>query len=370
MSVADRGAPTAHFVSLDGMRGIAALAVLSAHAAMLFTHTPRHYYLAVDFFFLLSGFVLAHAYQARLDSGLSPAAFLRLRLARIYPLYALAMVLGFIHAVCARHGDEGAPLPAQLGRLGLGLLMLPAPGLSTVRWLFPLDIPAWSLLFELLANLLFALLHGPLRRSPWLLAGVIAGSGAALLGCGLVYGHFDIGATSDDAVAGLPRVLFSFLLGVALYRIWRLYPLRRAVPWWPPLLLLAAALLLHLPNAKADLYLQFALIGGLFPLLVYCGAATRPGRVAARVFGWLGTASYGVYVLHEPLFFMLRDVGAYFGQPPSQWAPWSGVAYVAALIALCLLLDRTFDRPLRRRLQPAREGKAVSGKSLPAAGVA
>ena len=360
MSAAARDGGTAHFVCLDGMRGVAALAVLSAHAAMLFTHTPRHYYLAVDFFFMLSGFVLAHAYQGKLDGGLSPAAFLRLRLARIYPLYALAIVLGFAHALCAPHSEEAAPLASQAGRLLAGLAMLPAPGLSSVRWLFPLDIPAWSLLFELLGNLVFALLYAPLRRSPAALGMAIVVSGAALLGCGLAFGHFDIGATSDDAIAALPRVLFSFLLGVALYRLWQRHPLHRAVPWWPLLLLLAAALFLHLPGEHADLLLQFGLIAILFPLLLR-------GARAAQVFGWLGTASYGVYVLHEPVFFMLRDAALRYGHPLSAWAPWSGAAYVLALTALCLLLDRVYDRPLRRWLQPRRTAAPAAAKPLPEA---
>lgn len=353
--------PAHQFACLDGMRGIAAFAVLSAHSALLFTHTPRHYQLAVDFFFVLSGFVLTHAYEARLTAGMSTAGFLRLRLIRIYPLYVVASLLGFAHAAFASYSAEAAPLPNLIGRLGLALLLIPAPALSGEGWLYPLDAPAWSLLFELFANAVFAFFYQPLKRSPALMAAVMGASALALLGCGLFFGNFDLGWSSDNAIAGLPRVLFSFLAGVVLYRVWRRYASVRTGSWGP-LLMLAAILTLHLSDPGAELCLQFLLIVFGFPVLVYWGAAVQSKPNAVRIFELLGLSSYAVYVLHLPIFFILRDVCAYFDINLEGTAPWGGIIFAAALFALCLLLDHVLDRPLRKVLQ------RLSRRDLPSLG--
>lgn len=363
------GTDQAHqYAGLDGLRGLAALAVLSAHTAMLFNHTPRHFFLAVDFFFLLSGFVLCHAYQARLEQGLSASGFLRLRLVRLYPLYALGTVIGFLHAACAPHSAEGAPLHTLLGRLLLGLVFVPASSISPERWLYPLDQPGWSLLFELFANALFGLLWLRLLRRPAALGALLGASALALLAAGFAFASFDLGWNSDNAAASVPRVLFSFFAGALLYRLslrWR--PWRGAIAW--PFLLLAAALALHLPDEHADLWFQAALIGLAFPLILWLGAGARPQGVAARLCGEIGRSSYAVYVLHVPLFFVLRDSAAHYGYDLSRTAPWGGLVYTAALVGLSLLLDRCYDEPLRRALgRLGRRPMAAQAPLLPATG--
>jgi peptidoglycan/LPS O-acetylase OafA/YrhL len=99
------------FVILDALRGVAAAAVVTVHAPLFFHsvatpgsvpdasgHAPMtgplfEAYLAVDFFFLLSGFVLAHAYGEKLNDGMTSCQFMRCRLIRLYPLYLLALVI-------------------------------------------------------------------------------------------------------------------------------------------------------------------------------------------------------------------------------------------------------------------------------------
>jgi peptidoglycan/LPS O-acetylase OafA/YrhL len=363
-----QGAPQAHqYAGLDGLRGLAALAVLSAHSAMLFSHTPRHFALAVDFFFLLSGFVLCHAYQARLQQGLSAAGFLRLRLIRLYPLYALGTVIGFVHAACAPHSAESTALPTLLGRLLLGLAFIPADSISPERWLYPLDQPGWSLLFELFANALFGLLWLRLLRRPAALGALLGASALLLLAAGLAFSGFDLGWSSDNAAASVPRVLFSFFLGALLYRCSLRWPPWRVASAWP-FLLLAAALALHLPWERADVWLQAGLIGLLSPLILWLGAGARPQGFAAWLCRETGRSSYAVYVLHVPLFFALRDSAAHFGYDLSRTAPWGGLAYTVALVGLCLLLDRCYDEPLRRMLARLGRRPPAAAPLMPAAG--
>jgi peptidoglycan/LPS O-acetylase OafA/YrhL len=162
--------------------------------------------------------------------------------------------------------------------------------------------------------------------------------------------------------------MFSFFLGALLYRWslrWR--PWQAAVAW--PFILLAAALALHLPEQRADVWLQAGLIGLLFPLILWLGAGARLRGLAARLCGEIGRSSYAVYVLHVPLFFVLRDSAAHFGYDLSHTAPWGGLVYTVALVGLCLLLDRCYDEPVRRALtRVGRRPQAAQAPLLPATG--
>ncbi|HVT36808.1 MAG TPA: acyltransferase, partial [Nevskiaceae bacterium] len=348
------------YFCLDGMRGVAALAVLTAHAAMLFQHTLRQFYLAVDFFFVLSGFVLAYAYSARLAAGMPAREFIIARLVRIYPLYLIATLIGLAHAALSPNSAEAAPLPVLLGQLALALFFVPAPALTPGHWLYPLVDPGWSLLFELLGNIVFGLLWLRLHRSRPGLALLIGCSAIALLYCGFSFGTFDLGATSGDAWAAVPRVLYSFFAGVCLYQWHRRHPAPLRIDSWLLLAALTVALALHFPSRTLDLAYQYAMIVLGFPLLVYLGASSTPSARAAPLFHLLGVTSYAVYVLHVPLFFCLRDSSAHFGWNLAAYAPWSGLAFIAALLAFCVAIDRWYDVPLRRWLNQLRRTRPLA----------
>lgn len=136
------------FVTLDGLRGLAAVAVVLFHTPELFGPGlfPAAGYLAVDFFFTLSGFVLAFAYQARLDKGLPTGQFLRVRIARLYPLYLLSLLVGisgaFLQGAFRVHASGAIMLAAAC----LGLFLLPVAGTPT-GYIFPYNQPAWSVFF-------------------------------------------------------------------------------------------------------------------------------------------------------------------------------------------------------------------------------
>ena len=160
--VSSDGAAKERFVVLDGMRGVAALAVIIDHVAspLMQTLIPGRY-LAVDFFFVLSGFVLAHVYLTRLAEGrMSPGAFLRVRAIRFAPLYLAAFALGAALALLyALRGWHEHTLPHVATSALFGVFMLPTPPPLSI-WPdapFPLNGPTWSLFFELAVNAVFAL---------------------------------------------------------------------------------------------------------------------------------------------------------------------------------------------------------------------
>ena len=156
------------FLTLEAMRGLAAICVVLMHGERAFgVASPMSGYLAVDFFFLLSGFIMAHAYEDRLDLGLPKRSFLHARLLRLYPLYLVGTVFTVVLAVASivfRHQNTLWAYTQPLVSLPLAVWILPTP---TTVVLYPLDTPAWSLLLELVANLAFA--FAPWRRSKSLL---------------------------------------------------------------------------------------------------------------------------------------------------------------------------------------------------------
>jgi peptidoglycan/LPS O-acetylase OafA/YrhL len=345
---------TDRLFALDLLRGLAALAIVTRHFPWPGGEVgflPRDY-LAVDLFFVLSGFVLARAYWARLSQRAGLLSFTIDRLVRLAPLYLLATVfaatIGFV---------EGAPLDAWAATLAANLLFLPGPrdaGLSPN--LFAFVAPAWSLFWELIANVAFAVfafrLRGPLMIAV-LLAGILF-----LATTAQHYGSLDVGARWTSFAGGASRVLFGFFAGVALFRIHGRLRVRVAVPdWLLGLMTLAAfAPAISLPFGAGYDFLVAVL---LFPLLVLLGADARTTALSRRAGAWLGNISYAAYLLHEPLVQLARLF------VPAERLGATGIAGLAALVAVTMLVawaaTRWIDTPLRRwarRLRVQRSGAA------------
>jgi len=334
------------FVALDGMRGIAALLVVSLHLQPFFGGAPfRSAYLAVDFFFALSGFVLAHAYGEKLASGaLSWSGFMRARLARLYPLYALGTALGFVVLVSGRMvGDEGgAPAGAYLVSALASVLFLPSPLSPNVN-AFPFNFPAWSLFYELVVNALYA------AAAPWLtnraLWSVVGVAAILLVGVSLAFDTVDLGARKEVFLGGVGRVLFAFFAGVAIHRLHRAWPAARPVPFLVPIVLLLAVA--GLGGALAfDLFAVLVLV----PLAVWLGAQARLGPRAAGVCAALGVSSYALYAVHAPVLEALTRLVAKIGLSPSVGGAPLALALTAGLVGLSFLLERAYDRPVRAML--------------------
>jgi peptidoglycan/LPS O-acetylase OafA/YrhL len=349
------------FHALDGLRGLAALAVVERHKADFFTGAPMPAgYLAVDLFFVLSGFVIAHAYGARLAQGMPVSAFMTARVIRLAPLYLLATAFGaalFAALMLAKPEDAaGLTWPAWFGSLTTAAFMLPTPeawSLAPDR-LFPLNDPAWSLFFEMAINLAFALFILELSNRMLL---ILSGAGLAGLAMAAVaHGGIDIGFDWRTFLAGFPRVTFGFFAGVLVHRLWvargsAVWAKGRAANFggWGLACVMLAAMAAPVGDAWRPTF-EIAAVALLFPALVYAGASLAPSGLSLKAFTVLGAASYGIYVFHLPAARAFGQFMAMAGFDPAAHAPFTGIIFALMLFAGALILDRWFDRPIRRWL--------------------
>lgn len=349
----------ARFVALDGLRGIAAILVVMTHFHNLlpapdYAHSG---YLAVDFFFLLSGFVIAGAYDGRLAAGMGVMQFIKVRVLRLYPLYLLALLIPVTKGVYGliTHQTQ-MPALELLDNTGFALLMLPSPVTMDQPFaaITPLNLPAWSLVLEMFANVIFAATFGYLRR-PRQLEMLVCLSGAALAGAVIANHSAFMGFVWDTASLGLPRVLFSFFLGVLIQRR------RIAMPpigpvWMAAVVALLTGLLMFEP-AQHRVVFDLAMLLVVFPAMLVVSAAIRLDGVTRRVSLLLGDVSYAIYVLHFPLLTMFALIIKRW-QPDFHFTDVSILLFLIALMLLSLAADRLYDRPLRaylsRRLLPDR----------------
>lgn len=362
--------------SLNTLRGFAALAVAAFHMPMMFgvKSLLPHAYLAVDLFFAISGFVMAHVYAGRIDQGLSFGRFAQLRLARLYPLYAVAAVGGFAFLMLKVVQGVAAFRPEMLSALGLNLVMLPAPMAGAFRpdgAAFPFATPAWSIFWEMAMCGLFFLWARHLRRGALVVAGLAAVALALVAGR---HGAIDGGWTWDNFWIGGLRALYAFSAGVAVHGLSkaRLAASRPA----PKVLALAAriaglaALAYILASTRTSGLTELACIVLVGPLCVGVAALSRTAWLENRVGDLLGAASYSVYMLH-PLFV---DVGmAVLNrlphlQPKLQAA--FGLGWMAALLAVSCLSFKLFETPARRwasslRLAPRRASAPQGVQAAP-----
>lgn len=332
--------PPDRLYSLDAMRGFAAIVVV-------FFHIDRPWgtsgYLAVDFFFLLSGFVLARTYEHRFATGLSFRRFAVARLIRLYPLYLAGLVLGFTAAwlgVARAVTNE-----SQLNWSVLGLVLLPVPLSGS---LFPVNPALWSLFYELMVNFLFALVLARMttRRLVWLLLL----SGFALLSVSTAFNGMDVGADRNTAAAGIVRTVFAFTLGVVLSRLHK----TPAVSSWAAVAVMAglvAALEYRHPGGSYDLVVAMLIA----PALVWMGASISPPAILHKPCEALGDMSFALYAIHFPLFWIVSDFAERTHLPNAIWRP----AFVLSVVALAWLAHRFFDVPLRAQLNAwVRQGRS------------
>lgn len=334
-----------HYPVLDGMRGVAAIGVLVYHFKdLLPVPAFRAGYLAVDIFFCLSGFVIAHAYEDKLRAGLGVGRFALLRFIRLWPLVALGVIFGVAQAWLLPATADPALLAvtAPLAIL-LNMLLLPS-FIGAGGRIFPANPPHWSLFYEMAVNLLYAALLRWLSNRVLILL-ILAGFAVLALGIAAV-GTANIGWARDQIPFGIGRVACTFFAGVLLYRLRdRIGAPRLARHWWLALLLTGLVLTLPVGGALRPLFDALFVLAGV-PLLVWLGMASRPPARVLPLLAGLGTLSYPLYALHFPLYLAAADLAARYPGAGSAVA----VAAMALACGLSLLIARLYDIPVRRRL--------------------
>lgn len=355
---------TGRFYLLDGLRGVAAFAVILDHVPSgMLGDLVSGRALSVDFFFVLSGFVLAHAYGDKLEDGWSPWAFMRARLIRLYPLYLAGSLLGLVMvALGTWKGWQNAASLPELFTFGvLALVFLPQPPIFSYGDgpLYPANGPAWSLFFELIANLLYALLA---RFLSLRLLAVTLPIVAALFALSIL-NHSDVrepGWRWAHFDAGLARVIFGFFAGVAIYKL-RARMRWPSIPWWVAVAFFLGVIAMPVSSRWAPAYDAFAAII-LMPLLVGLASGSAVSGNVARTCAIFGFLSYGVYITHVPIYQAFQVVLGLLKieLPHIVFAPVIVGLLAAATTAIA---GRLYDEPFRAWLSQLLPGRAKREKS-------
>lgn len=364
-----------HYALLDGLRGVAALLVVWYHVFEGFQFAGNkpvidfinHGYLAVDFFFILSGFVVGYAYDSRWGKTLTLGGFFRRRLIRLQPMVIMGAVIGavsFLLSGMERWDGTHATLWLTFLAFVCGCLMLPAlPGMPReVRGngeMFPLNGPCWSLFFEYVGNIVYALF---IRRLSTRLLAVLSFA----LCCALTwfavtdqsgYGSIGVGWTVDrtNILGGMLRMLCPFTMGVLMSRLFK--PLRQArgAFWTSAALLL---IIFHVPYIYSDGALSLngmfeaACIIAVFPLVVWYAASGKTTDIAStRICRFLGDISYPLYIVHYPLMYAFYMWLIKTRQYTLHETWPAALAAVTASIILAWLCLKLYDMPVRKWLR-------------------
>lgn len=339
-----------HYPILDGLRGVAAILVVvfhvvEAHYPVYAQHPIHHGYLAVDFFFLLSGFVIGYAYDDRWGS-MSAWDFCKIRLVRLHPLVVLGTLIGAVGFWLDPY-TNGMLHVSWLKLLGVMLIsftLLPAPDIRGWDETHSLDGPCWSLLQEYLANLLYALIGRRLSRGA--LGGLVVASAVALMALAVRRGDVATGWAYASFGGAVVRMMYPFFAGLLLFRSGRLIRLPGAFP----LCSLLLAGLFCLPTFSHNGLYEAACIVLAFPLVVAIGAGSQIGGAWALASKRLGELSYPLYITHYPLIYAYTAWVAVKKPSPQQALPVAaGLLGAAVLLAYAAL--KLYDEPARAWLK-------------------
>lgn len=330
------------FLALDGLRGVAAIVVVIHHVYWTMRGDPMFVFgpLAVDFFFILSGFVISFAYEQRLRDGrISFAGYARRRIVRLYPLIVLGALLGLSFHLWSGGKDA---LDDPFAYLAASLLCLPFGFAQNGAYDF-LNPPAWSLFFEIFVSLAYGALATRLSAVRLLVLVVIAG--AALAWGGLHFNTNQLGIAGENFVFGFARVIFSFGTGVLLQRLHRRRPLPIAVPALVPAAVIVG--IMGMPYlARGEMPLNLIAVLAVFPAMIFIGASSPEGGRASRwLLGKLGDISYPLYIIHWPLFWWI-NAQVIPRLPPADVRIYGLIATALAIILSYAVL-KLYDEPVR-----------------------
>lgn len=338
-----------HFEILDGLRGVAALAVVIFHfMEWIFTDINEnfigHGFLAVDFFFCLSGFVIGYAYDNRIEK-MGVKEFFRRRLIRLHPLVILGSVLGLLAFL---FDPFAVPHGYDIGKIILlficSLLLIPLPIMEERAFnLFGFNAPSWSLFWEYIANIFYAVVLRKAGRRTLTALTILA---AASL-CYVSYRAENLlgGWSKDNYLDGGARVAFSFLAGLLLYR--SNWIIKNKIGFLGLSVLLALAFLM--PGTKWNWLTEILVVVFYFPLLVSLGAGSTLSGQWKKVCRFSGNISYPLYMTHYAFIWIY---GNYYTKknPAVNELTFIIIIGVILMVIFAYLVMHYVDTPIRRYL--------------------
>lgn len=351
-----------HYNILNGLRGVAAIMVVIFHLFEAFatSHLDQrinHGYLAVDFFFILSGFVIGYAYDDRWDK-MSVKDFIKRRLIRLHPMVVMGALIGaamFYTQGCSVWDVSQVSIGMLLVATLLNLFLIPATVGSEIRGvgeMYPLNGPSWSLFFEYVGNLLYVFI---IRKLPTIALSVLVGvAGVALAWYAISYGDICVGYSleSSNFIGGSFRLLFSFSAGLLLSRVFKPTKVKGAF-WIGAIALIVVASIPRIGGAENmwmnGLYDTFCVLA-VFPLIVYLGASgNTTDKTSTRICKFLGDISYPLYMVHYPFIYLyfawVKNENLTFEQSLP-----GAITLVVGCIILAYLCLKLFDEPVRKYL--------------------
>ena len=351
-----------HFEILDGLRGVAALSVVTFHF-MEWVYEPGkniigHGFLAVDFFFCLSGFVIGYAYDDRI-AALGFKKFFISRIIRLQPLVIAGSVLGLLAFLFDPFG--GHPELYSTGKIALtficSILMIPYPVIEDRGFnLFSFNAPAWSLFWEYVANIVYGFALYKAGRNILLLLTFLA----AVAICFVAYrsGNLLGGWSGPTFWDGSARISYSFLAGLLIYR--SNWMIKNKLGFFGLAILLFLAFIM--PANKWNFISEPLVVLIYFPLLVALGAGAilTPGLKKLCVFS--GNISYPLYMSHYAFLWMY---GNYYlsHKPGTAQLTCIIIAGVFLLLGFAYLVMVGYDIPLRKYLTEKRKERLSAHRS-------
>jgi len=349
------------FGALDAMRGIAAISVMFFHYLIGTSyHVFERAFYAVDLFFVLSAFVLMHSYGAKIGRSLNFTQYIRLRLIRLYPLYLIGTVLGMciIPMYIASRMANNFGIRDYILSSVCAFLFLPYPNAGALplsAWgamvgpIFPFDIPAWSLFFELLASIgLFFVVKNKIK-----IIHILWMSFIVLTLSTFHYHTLNVGFAASNVFGGFARTTFTFSLGILFYNLFDSTK-NDNISVSPLIFLFITAICLASPESVFGWQVKgYAIWLVLIANLACCALTADTAEEDKPIYNWLGRISYGVYAIHLPIYLIVIFV--------LRRTPWASGVDHAPLTFACLLailviasshlLTSIIDEPLRQRLK-------------------
>ncbi len=366
-----------HYEFLDGLRGVAAILVLIYHIFEGFAFaesvngdgsgiitTLNHGHIAVDFFFILSGFVISYAYDDRWTK-MNIREFFKRRLIRLHPMLIAGAIIGviaFFAVGCRTWNGNVTPTSLVMIAMLLTMFMIPAiPGAPyEVRGngeMFPLNGPMWSLFFEYIGNIVYALLIRRLSTRILVVLTALLGIAHAWFFIGDISGYDSIGVgwTIDNVNfwGGLVRMLFPFSIGILISRTFKPRKIRGSF-WICSLILIAIFSIPYISktnNISLNSLYEFFCIAIVFPFIVWLGACGQDEyHYTKKLNKLLGDISYPLYIVHYPIMYIFYKwlIEKKLYTFPETWHVSSIVVVSSILLAFVFL--KFYDEPVRKYL--------------------